>query len=99
MIKTRNIIATIVLSLSTAAAAAPEPTLTIDAAPSPTPVAPVHYGLMTEEINHSYDGGAGSMLNWSRIAPFWTTNKTPSIGQSCKATARRAPSHSITISR
>jgi alpha-L-arabinofuranosidase len=32
-------------------------TLTIDPAQIVTPVSPMLYGLMTEEINHSYDGG------------------------------------------
>ena len=31
--------------------------LTIDASSIVTPVSPMLYGLMTEEINHSYDGG------------------------------------------
>ena len=40
------------------AAAAPEPdTLTIDLAAPGGKVSPIHYGLMTEEINFSYDGG------------------------------------------
>jgi alpha-L-arabinofuranosidase len=32
-------------------------TLQIDAARATRPVSPLHYGLMTEEINYSYDGG------------------------------------------
>ena len=32
-------------------------TLTIDPAQIVSPVSPMLYGLMTEEINHSYDGG------------------------------------------
>ncbi len=44
-----------------AALAAPEPprtsTLMIDAATPVGRVSPMHYGLMTEEINYSYDGG------------------------------------------
>ena len=40
------------------AAAAPAPdTLTIDLAAPGGKVSPIHYGLMTEEINFSYDGG------------------------------------------
>lgn len=44
---------------SVAAFAAPEPTatLTVDAATPVGRVSPTHYGLMTEEINYSYDGG------------------------------------------
>src|SRR3954451_9370088 len=33
------------------------PTLTVDLGQSAGPVSPRMYGLMTEEINHSYDGG------------------------------------------
>src|SRR5206468_332527 len=33
------------------------PTLTVDLGQSAGPVSPRLYGLMTEEINHSYDGG------------------------------------------
>ena len=34
-----------------------EPTITIDVAAPTGKVSPLFYGLMTEEINHSYDGG------------------------------------------
>jgi len=34
-----------------------EPTITIDATSPAAKVSPLLYGLMTEEINHSYDGG------------------------------------------
>src|SRR5215472_5499114 len=36
---------------------AASPTFTIDATHSAGKVSPILYGLMTEEINHSYDGG------------------------------------------
>src|SRR6516164_6507016 len=36
---------------------AANPTFTIDASHSAGTVSPMLYGLMTEEINHSYDGG------------------------------------------
>jgi alpha-L-arabinofuranosidase len=43
---------------STISAQTPAPAhLTIDATTIVTPVSPMLYGLMTEEINHSYDGG------------------------------------------
>ncbi len=59
-----------------------EPTLTIDAGSSTGTVSPTLYGLMTEEINHSYDGGlyaelicnrtfmdnADTPVNWSTVA-------------------------------
>src|SRR5215831_15973543 len=36
---------------------AAEPTFTVDASHAAGKVSPMLYGLMTEEINHSYDGG------------------------------------------
>jgi alpha-N-arabinofuranosidase len=47
--------AALVLSLSSGRAAGP--TIAIDAASPAGRVSPTLYGLMTEEINHSYDGG------------------------------------------
>ncbi len=44
-------------SLRACSITAPAQSLTIDAATITTPVSPTLYGLMTEEINHSYDGG------------------------------------------
>ena len=44
-------------SLAACSSTAPAQSLTIDAATISTPVSPTLYGLMTEEINHSYDGG------------------------------------------
>ena len=50
--------AAIVFSLRPCAAQQAGPaTLTIDPAQIISPVSPTLYGLMTEEINHSYDGG------------------------------------------
>ena len=40
-----------------ACALAANPTVTIDASRAAGRVSPKLYGLMTEEINHSYDGG------------------------------------------
>ncbi len=42
------------------------PTLTIDAGNSVATVSPILYGLMTEEINHSYDGGLYAELVQNR---------------------------------
>jgi alpha-N-arabinofuranosidase len=44
-------------SVATAQSANPHAKLTIDASQIVSPVSPMLYGLMTEEINHSYDGG------------------------------------------
>lgn len=43
--------------MGAAAQGMPQRTLTIDPGTVVTPVSPMLYGLMTEEINHSYDGG------------------------------------------
>src|ERR1051325_5180727 len=45
---------------------AANPTLTIDAAHPAGKVSPKLYGLMTEEINHSYDGGLYAELIQNR---------------------------------
>lgn len=51
-------IATIMsLTMTAAACLAANPTLTVDAGHPAGKVSPMLYGLMTEEINHSYDGG------------------------------------------
>src|ERR1700712_1641414 len=41
--------------------------LTIDAGKVVAPVSPTLYGIMTEEINHSYDGGLYAELIRNRI--------------------------------
>jgi alpha-N-arabinofuranosidase len=46
-----------VLLCAIAATVTAQPTLTIDAGTNAGAVSPTLYGLMTEEINHSYDGG------------------------------------------
>lgn len=48
---------TLLLVSTTASAWAGEATLTIDASKPIARVSPTHHGLMTEEINYSYDGG------------------------------------------
>src|SRR5215212_8571012 len=45
------------LMLGVAAPRAAGPTITIDASAPAGKVSPLLYGLMTEEINHAYDGG------------------------------------------
>jgi alpha-N-arabinofuranosidase len=51
------------------------PTLTIDASHPAGPVSPLMYGLMTEEINHSYDGGLYAELIRNRV--FLDDPQTP----------------------
>ena len=46
-----------VLAVSLVCAVAQNPVLTIDAGQPAAKMSPLHYGLMTEEINYSYDGG------------------------------------------
>ena len=48
-------------------ASAQTPTLTLDLAKPGAAVSPMLYGLMTEEINHSYDGGLYAELIRNRI--------------------------------
>src|SRR4051812_24568851 len=47
----------VALTLGAAGPRAAAPTITIDASRPAGKVSPLLYGLMTEEINHSYDGG------------------------------------------
>ena len=42
------------------------PTITIDATAPSAKVSPLLYGLMTEEINHAYDGGLYAELIHNR---------------------------------
>src|SRR6187397_23530 len=46
---------------------AQNPKLTLDFTKATTSVSPMLYGLMTEEINHSYDGGLYAELIRNRI--------------------------------
>jgi alpha-N-arabinofuranosidase len=55
-----------VLLLGIASTRATGPTVTIDAASPAGNVSPRFYGLMTEEINHSYDGGLYAELVQNR---------------------------------
>src|SRR5678815_243116 len=51
------------------------PTVTIDTASPSGKVSPLFYGLMTEEINHSYDGGLYAELVRNRA--FLDDSRTP----------------------
>src|ERR1700753_1857430 len=63
------------LLLSSAAIAQSAPTLTIDLAQPKAKVSPQLYGLMTEEINYSYDGGLYAELVRNRT--FQDRGKVP----------------------
>jgi alpha-N-arabinofuranosidase len=65
----------IVLALSVTSAIAENATLVIDVDQPIGKVSPLHYGLMTEEINHSYDGGLYGELVQNRA--FLDNLKTP----------------------
>jgi alpha-N-arabinofuranosidase len=54
-------------SLFAASARAADPILRVDVANAKARVSPMLYGLMTEEINHSYDGGIYAELIQNRI--------------------------------
>jgi alpha-N-arabinofuranosidase len=54
---TRKWLLALLLVLGVTSTRAAGPTITIDAASPSGKVSPLFYGLMTEEINHSYDGG------------------------------------------
>src|SRR5262252_3892472 len=54
---TRKSCLLLVTLLAVAIAHAAAPTIAIDATAPAGKVSPLFYGLMTEEINHSYDGG------------------------------------------
>ena len=53
-------------AIATTACLADSPTFTVDASHSAGKVSPTLYGLMTEEINHSYDGGLYAELIQNR---------------------------------
>jgi alpha-N-arabinofuranosidase len=57
LIMTRRWFPTLLLALAVTSTRAAGPTIAIDATSPAGKVSPLFYGLMTEEINHSYDGG------------------------------------------
>ncbi len=70
------------------------PTITIDASKPATKVSPMLYGLMTEEISHSYDGGLYAELIQNRA--FLDDENKPvhwSVVQDNGATATMALDH------
>jgi alpha-N-arabinofuranosidase len=71
-----KILATLFIFMSAATACfADGPTFTVDASRSAGQVSPTLYGLMTEEINHSYDGGLYAELIQNRA--FLDSAATP----------------------
>jgi hypothetical protein len=83
----------VVLALQVASAFAAETVITIDADQSIGTVSPRFYGLMTEEINHSYDGGLYAELVQNRA--FLDNETRPAHWLAVRGTgaaARNAPS-------
>src|SRR3954466_15564855 len=57
IVMARRLFLALLLLVGVTATRAAGPTIAIDAASPAGKVSPLFYGLMTEEINHSYDGG------------------------------------------
>src|SRR5213596_704088 len=66
--------ATVVASFFATSAFAQTPKLTLDLRKPGASVSPMLYGLMTEEINHAYDGGLYAELIRNRIFKDNPTN-------------------------
>jgi len=80
---TRRVCLALLLVLGVASGRAAGPAIAIDAGTPAGKVSPVFYGLMTEEINHAYDGGlyaelvqnraflddAAAPVHWSLVQP------------------------------
>jgi len=94
------------LLLSSAAIAQPAPTLTIDLAQPKAKVSPQLYGLMTEEINYSYDGGLYAELVRNRtfqddrgkIPPSWFLSEEGSATASMAIDRTTGPSAALPLS-
>src|SRR5579859_3554408 len=75
--------ACLVTSVATSLRSQPPAALTIDVHRTKAPVSPMLYGLMTEEINYSYDGGLYAELirnrtfrsDWSGILNWFLVEK------------------------
>jgi alpha-L-arabinofuranosidase len=61
------VIAALCTMLASSTFAATSGSLTVDVGKPGPPIGPMFYGLMTEEINHSYDGGLYAELIQNRI--------------------------------
>ena len=76
-------VAALALASTLALAQAPPATLTIHADQQVSPVSPTLYGLMTEEINYSYDGGLYAEMvrnrtfraNWDGVEYWYLVEK------------------------
>ena len=82
--------AVLLAGLPLAALAQSPATLTIDTAKPAAAVSPTLYGLMTEEINYSYDGGLYAELVDNRT---FQRNRGPSVARLDHPPERRRPRH------
>ena len=81
---------------------AQSPTLTIDAGRIVKPVSPTLYGLMTEEINHSYDGGLYAEMvrnrtfthDWMGV-PYWMLDNASDAQATLKWDETDGPSEAL----
>ncbi|HZM02875.1 MAG TPA: alpha-L-arabinofuranosidase C-terminal domain-containing protein [Candidatus Saccharimonadales bacterium] len=88
----------VLVALSAASLPAEDATLVVDVDQPIGKVSPLHYGLMTEEINHSYDGGLYAELVQNRA--FLDNMETPvhwSVAQSPGAAASIALDHEMPL--
>jgi alpha-L-arabinofuranosidase len=91
--------------LATSLAAQTPATLKVDLGRAKSPVSPTLYGLMTEEINYSYDGGLYAELvrnrtfrsDWSGILNWFLIEKGTSAAK-ISVDAKEGPSKAITNS-
>ncbi len=98
---TRKCCAGLLLVLAIISARANEPTIAVDQTSSPAKVSPLFYGLMTEEINHAYDGGLyaelvqnRAFLDDERSPAHWSARRRatappPTIALDRRASQRR----------
>src|SRR5215217_4166456 len=101
-----------VLVLGVTGTRAAGPTITIDTASPSGKVSPLFYGLMTEEINHAYDGGlyaelvrnraflddAGTPAHWSLLQADGST-ATMALDPKAKHNATIGTSLRLTVTR
>ena len=88
-----------VLVLGLTITRAASPTITIDTASPSGKVSPLFYGLMTEEINHAYDGGLYAELVRNRAflddaasPAHWSAGPGRRCGRDDRARSRRSRS-------
>src|SRR5215217_2006742 len=96
--------ASILLLLAVTSLRAAAPTITIDATSPAGNVSRLFYGLMTEEINHSYDGGlyaelvAGDRTATNSIdAPRAVSPATSTISGVKPGFTYTVPAHAIVV--